>query len=140
VRFALAIVVTLSLCGCSQDGAHQSPTAPTPASPAPTPASPTWLWGYVVDAGGGCIEGATVQVVAGQGVGEKVTQTTPCDAWAYGGGFVFNNLIPGVEMTLRASAPDWSTCDYAVTPHSGSQMAVILPLTKAGACQSPWDY
>ena len=136
MRFALAIVVTLSLCGCSH-GAQQSPTAPTTPSPAPTPVSMTWLWGYVVNEGGACIEGATVQVVAGQGVGQKVTQTTPCDAWAYDGGFAFQNLIPGIAMTLRASAPDWSTCEYSVTPHSGSQMAVILLLTKAGLCQSP---
>jgi hypothetical protein len=44
----------------------------------------------------------------------------------------------GVAMTLRASAPGWSTCEYDVTPHWGS--AVILELSKpAVACPtSPW--
>jgi len=137
VKFALAIVVTLSLCGCSQNSAQQTLTPPSLTAPSPTastsPASQTYLWGYVVDEGGVCIEGATVQVTAGQSVGQTIAQKTPCDAWAADNGFQFNNLTPGVVMTLRASAPGWSTCEYAVTPHAGSQSAVDLPLSRPGA-------
>jgi uncharacterized protein (DUF39 family) len=58
-------------------------------------------------------------------------QETPCDVWGYGGGFVFKELSPGVEMTLRASAPGWSTQEKTFVPHSESQMAVFLTLAKA---------
>ena len=51
----------------------------------------------VVDEGGACIAGATVQVVSGQAVGQSTTQITPCDAWSYGGGVTFHGLTPGVE-------------------------------------------
>jgi hypothetical protein len=138
VKFALAIVVTASLCGCSQDAAQQSPTSPATLQPAPPPASLTWLFGYVVDGGGLCIEGATVEVAAGQSIGQRTTQLTPCDEWAYGNGFEFYNLTPGIAITLRASAPGWSTCEYSVTPHLGSQSAVVLPLSRPGAaCPGP---
>jgi hypothetical protein len=140
VKFALAIVVTLSLCGCSQDSAQQSLTVPPPTAPTP-PASQTFLWGYVVDENGVCIEGAIVQVTGGQSVGQSITQTTPCGAYDYGNGFEFNNLTTGVAMTLRASAPGWSTCEYTVTPHGGGQSALILPLSRPGtACSGPWTW
>jgi hypothetical protein len=57
-------------------------------------------------------------------------QVTPCDAWAYYGGFVFDALSPGVEMTLRASAPGWSTEEKTVVPHLGGQTAVVISLKK----------
>jgi hypothetical protein len=80
----------------------------------------------VVDESGVCIVGATVQVVRGQGVGQSVKQTTPCDAWAYDGGFVFRDLTPGVEMTLRASASGYAEQEKIVAPSSGPQMAVLF--------------
>jgi hypothetical protein len=140
VKLALVMVVTLLLCGCSQSGTQPSPTAPAPPAPGPpptpTPGPPVWLLGYVVNSDGVCVEGATVEVVGGQGAGQSVPQKTPCDAWDYANGFEFHDLMPGVAMTLSASAPGWSTCAYSVTPHGGGQSAVILELSKPGvACR-----
>jgi hypothetical protein len=66
------------------------------------------VWGYVVSPSGECIEGATVEVVGGPVLlGQKVTQTTPCDATRFGGGFMFDEGVhPSVyeQVKLRASA------------------------------------
>jgi len=85
----------------------------------------------VVDQAGVCIPGATIQVVAGQDVGEPITQETPCDAWAYSGGVEYHKLNAGVRMTLRAAAPGYAAEDTTVTPGSGPLSAIIfapLPL------------
>jgi len=128
MKFTLTILATLSLLGCSQGNTQPSPTAPSPlvTTSAPTADSLTSLWGMVVDETGVCIVGATVQVVRGQGVGQGITQTTPCDAWAYDGGVVFRDLTPGVEMTLRASASGYAALERTVVPSLGPQMAVLL--------------
>jgi hypothetical protein len=86
----------------------------------------TSLWGMVVDETGVCIVGATALVVHGQGLGQSVEQTTPCDAWAYDGGFVFKHLTPGVEMTLRVSAPGFIEQERTVVPSLGPQTAVLF--------------
>ena len=135
MKFALIIFVSLTLLGCSQQGAQSFlPTAPGPptptSSPVPVPAPPagslTFLWGMVVDESGVCIVGATVQVVHGQGVGQSITQVTPCDAWSYDGGVMFRDLTPDVEMTLRASAPGYAAQEKTVVPSLGGQMAVLF--------------
>jgi len=85
----------------------------------------------VVDQTGVCIPGATIQVVAGQDVGEPITQETPCDAWAYSGGVEYHKLNAGARMTLRAAAPGYAAEDTTVTPGSGPLSAIIfapLPL------------
>jgi hypothetical protein len=79
----------------------------------------------VVDESGLCIAGATVQVVRGQGLGQSITQTTPCDAWGYDGGVVLRDLTPGVEMTLRASASGFAAQE-SVVPAPGPQMAILF--------------
>jgi len=102
VKFALAIVMTLSLSGCSQDSAQQPLTAP-PTAPIPS-ASQAGLFGWVVDDGGACIVGATVEVTRGQSVGQTITQTaTPCYMSGDSPAFELDNLTPGVALTLRAS-------------------------------------
>jgi hypothetical protein len=84
----------------------------------------------VVAQSGVCIYGATVEVVRGQAAGQKMTQETPCDAWGYGGGFVFKGLRPGVPMTIRASAPGYVDLEKTITPTLGPQMAVLFaPVT-----------
>ena len=123
MRFASIIFVSLTLCGCSQEGAQRLPTAP---GPLPAPAAGTFLWGMVVDESGVCIAGATVQVVSGQGLGQSMTQITPCDAWSYDGGVMFRDLTPGVEITLRASASGYAAQEKTVVPSLGSQMAVLF--------------
>jgi hypothetical protein len=101
--------------------------APTPGPPAPATAV---LWGMVIEGSGICIENAMVQVVSGQRQGESQVQETPCDAWAYGGGFLFKNLTPGVPMTLRASAPGWTTQEQTFMPFTGAYSAVFLTLSR----------
>ena len=71
-----------------------------------------------------------VEVVRGQAQGQRIMQETPCDAWSYGGGFTFTGLSPGVEMTLRASAPGWSTEEKTFVPHLGVQTTVQISLKK----------
>src|SRR5215510_4797657 len=131
MKFALPVFVALTLFGCSQGG---TPPAPNPlvTTDPPTLAQGalTWLWGMVVRPSGACIEDAMVEVVCGQAKGQSVMQETPCDAWSYDGGFVLRNLVPGVEMTLRASAPGWSTEEQTVVPHLGWQTAVLIRLER----------
>jgi hypothetical protein len=95
MKIVLTVLVALTFVGCSGDGADSLRTAPSPlvgtGSLSPTGGSLAMLFGMVVDERGGCIVGATVEVVRGQGLGQSITQTTPCDAWGYSGGFVFNN-------------------------------------------------
>jgi hypothetical protein len=76
------------------------------------------LLGIVIEHSGNWVEGAIVEVVSGQALGQKVTQSTPCDHWGYSGGFIFKDLTPGVAMTLRASAPGWGTQEKIVVPDS----------------------
>lgn len=121
MKTALTILSTLTLLGCSEENTPYRLFSPTDP-----PASLTWLWGMVVDESGVCIPGATVTVVRGQRLGQHITQTTPCDAWAYDGGFVFKNLTAGVEMTLRVSAIGYAVEEKTVVPFVGPQTAVII--------------
>jgi hypothetical protein len=81
-----------------------------------------------VDASGICIVGATVEVIGGQRVGTIVTQPGACDAWWFAE-IEFAGLTPGVEMTLRASAPGYSSQVVTVIPTSGPQTALVLELS-----------
>lgn len=69
---------------------------------------------------------ATVLVVQGQRAGETMVQETPCDAWAYDGGFIFYDLTAGVEMTLRISASGYKDDERTVVPSAGSQMSILF--------------
>ena len=80
----------------------------------------------VVNPSGGCIPAATIQVVAGQAVGEPITQETPCDVWGYSGGVEYHNLTAGVSMTLRATAPGYAAEEMTITPFGGAQSAIIF--------------
>lgn len=128
MKFALTIVATLTLLGCSRDSPQPSPAAPSPPSvPSASPASNNaFLWAMVVDESGVCIDGATIQVVRGQSAGLSVPQTTPCAVWDYDGGVFIKDLTPGVAMTLRATAPGWASLEMTVVPSSGQQGAVLL--------------
>jgi hypothetical protein len=119
IRFALLVLATLNLVGCSQDSPQRSPAVPSPSSvPTAGPGNSSYVSAMVVDETGLCIEGATVQVVQGQNVGVSVTQTTPCDIWDGDGGVWFNGLLPGVAVTLRTTAPGWAPLDKTVVPPS----------------------
>jgi hypothetical protein len=118
MRLAGIFSTALILFGCSQESTQQSPTVPSP--PVETAPKSVDLRGIVINPGGGCIEGAIVEVVSGQALGQKVTQSTPCSHWESGGGFIFTDLTPGVTMTLRASAQGWGTQEKIVVPSSFS--------------------
>jgi hypothetical protein len=114
LRFASTLGLTLSILGCSESSTQRSPTAPTPPTATPPPPQPSnlvTLWGIVVDPSGECIEGATVEVVAGPVlVGQKATQQLPCDLTRFTGGFQFDDPVHvnvWEAMTLRASAPGY---------------------------------
>ena len=124
MRFALIVLMTLMAHGCSADSAQRLPTAPsspsTTPAPNPTPApNSTAVYGFVLKSSGLCIDGATVQIVRGQASSQSITQTTPCDAWSYGGGFTFENVTAGVEVTIRASATGYATKEMTLIPTSG---------------------
>ncbi|MDF2774298.1 MAG: Carboxypeptidase regulatory-like domain [Geminicoccaceae bacterium] len=106
-----------------------TPEAPPPGPPTVPPDPPSvgvFLWGMVVDDSGVCIPGATVRVVAGQRLGASVVQRTPCDAWAYEGGFTFEHVTAGVAMTLLASAPGYVDAEATVVPSLGPQRALLI--------------
>ena len=83
----------------------------------------------VVEPTGVCIEGASVEVVAGERAGLRATQETPCSAWGYSGGVELGGLTPGVELTLRATAPGWTTQEKTFFPRSGWYSVSLLALT-----------
>ena len=136
MKLAAILLAAFTLLACSGDSRSDGPGVPgnpvAPPSPIvpnspPAPNASGWLWGFVVKDSGVCIEGATVRVVLGQREGESVVQSTPCDAWAYGGGFYFDKLTPGVAMTLRASAPGYVDAEVTMMPNvrSGSTFTIV---------------
>jgi len=130
MRRAAIILAAFTLSACSGESGPNAPAvpnAPTPHAPPAAPASGrTFLWGMVVDASGACIAGAKVLVIEGQRAGESLTQTTPCSVWDYGNGFYFEDLIPGIPMTLRVSAPGYADLERTVTPTLGTQTAFLF--------------
>ena len=134
----LAVLLLCVVVACSEQS--RPPTSPDPAAkpelphPPPPPVPPvptgppsvaTLLWGFVVDATGICIPDATVEIVRGQRIGEIVKQETPCDAWAYSGGFQFKGLVSDAALTVRASAPGYVTAEKAFTP-TNTTVAIYL--------------
>jgi len=143
LKVALTVTALVMALGC--EASHlPNPTAPDPGfdprfpdSPnvfqPPSTASNAFLWVMVVTHGGVCIAGASVEVVRGQRVGPSVVQDTPCDAWSYDGGVMFRDLAPGVEMTLRATAPGYVTKEKTVSPTSGPQQSFLFSLSRIEA-------
>ncbi len=102
-------------------------------SPLVGPAPGTaFLMVMAVDASGICIVGATVEVIGGQRAGTTMTQSGACDAWWFAE-IEFVGLTPGVEMTLRVSAPGYSPQVVTVIPTSGPQTALVLELSPNGS-------
>ena len=120
MRFARFAVAALTLSACSEEGTTTVLYPPDMA----------FLWGVVIDDFGGCLEGVTVSVIAGQARGRSVVQATPCGMWDYGGGFLFKHLMPGEPMTIRASAPGYVPKDTTLVPTSGPQLATLITPSK----------
>ena len=123
MKRALVLLATVVLPGCTEP----APTAPS-LLPQNGGYSPTSVWGMVIEASGSCIRDAKIDVVQGQRLGETITQDTPCGYWDYAGGFEIKNLTPGIELTLRASAPGYITKDLTVVPASGGVHLVLFPV------------
>ena len=141
MKSGAAILVTVAvLAGCSEEGVPPTPTAPTPTAPASTDAPPSpapttgsaLLWVMVIQASGGCIPGATLQIVGAQGAGNAIPQKTPCSVWDYDGGLLLTKLTPGVRVTLRGAAPGYSPREQSFLPFAtpGSYQAVFIELSK----------
>jgi hypothetical protein len=132
MKSALTILAAVALWGCAQSeptapflsGPIDSPPSDPPSNP-PTANANAWVWVMVIDSSGACIRGATVQVVAGQAVGEPIAQK-PCSVWDYAGGVEIHNLISGVPVTLRASAPGYAPEEKTVVPFGAAQQAIIF--------------
>jgi len=122
------VVSVLAVFACSQDALHL-PVAPPPVIP-PVPVVPSSarvsVWVLVVEDSGVCVEGATATVIRGQKLGQSVPQITPCGVWDYGGGIVFGDLTPGVEMVLRVSAAGYVTQEVTVLPLLGPYTATAI--------------
>jgi hypothetical protein len=87
----------------------------------------------VLLAGNGvCIPGATVEIVRGQGLGRRVTQTSAwvCSYWEPDFDAHFNGLNEGEELTLRASAAGYTAQEITVVPKVGPQTAVAFELSR----------
>jgi hypothetical protein len=80
----------------------------------------------VIDDSGGCIPGATVVVVRGEGVGQSGTHTRPCDAWSYDQEILFVGLTPGAAVTLRASAPGYAETEVTAQAQLGGYATEIV--------------
>jgi len=144
MKFGVTILVLVALAGCSRESVSRIPTTPPsvpapappepPAPPAP-PAPPTasaLLWVMVIGAGGGCIEGATIQIVRAEGAGDPIPQRTPCGVWDYDGGLLLTDLTPQEKVTLRGAARGYAPREMSFLPFSGrSYRAVFIELPKA---------
>ncbi len=129
IRLILSSVLLMALVACDSEGTYSAPPAPSPAPPA-SPLTVA-LWGMVFPEGGSgaCIHGATVEIVGGQRLGEKVTQE-PCSHWDYGGGFSFTGLNPDRDMTLRASASGFAAQEKTFPVGLGSQRRIDFRLSR----------
>ncbi len=145
MKYALVILVLLSLFGCSEGTAPRAPTAPDPPVPTapdpPVPPAPlppnqpprlATLWVVVIEEGArgaSCVPGATVEIVRGEGLGQSLKQTTPCSWWDPDYDLVFRGLTPGAALTLRASASGYAAKEMTVVPILGRvQTAVAIEL------------
>jgi hypothetical protein len=155
MRFALIAVVILTFVGCAREATRPLPTAPSPSvattpnpsipavpdppalppAPPPPPAVPpalTFVWVVVFEGGGSglCIPEATVEIVRGQGLGRRLTQSTlRCDTWDPDG-VIFDGLNEGDALTLRASAWGYAAKETTVVPTPGGQTAISIVLSK----------
>ena len=112
--------VALVSAACSSSLSPIQPgSGPYAVAVAPTVA------GYVIDHGGACLTGATVEIVSGPAAGRRVAQTTPCNVWGETNGFVLDNLTAGVELTIRAVAPGYQVAERTVSP-GGTRIEIVL--------------
>lgn len=82
------------------------------------------LSAVVVDSSGLCIVGAVVEVVQGQRTGTRIDQDPNCDV-SRASNVVFDKLVPGEHMVLRASAPGYRSKLNSVQLHYQQAFAIF---------------
>ena len=129
MKRALTILAALMLAGCGQD---ELTGAIYPTGTLPTPEQRTILHGMVVNEDGECIRGATVQI-EGQWGGEALEQRTPCAIGIFGEdvGFTVEDVIVGVGLTVRSSAPGYETAEQMIFPLQSPLNVVFLTLRRS---------
>ena len=120
MRFALMTVATLTLLGCSD---QPLPTAP---STLPQPPRLVTLSMMVLD-NSGCIYGASVEIVRGQGLGRSVTQYECGDWWYIPYGVSFQGLNEGEWLTIRVSAPGYASQEISLLFNDGTWTTTAPP-------------
>ena len=102
-----------------------------PAPPAPPTSPYPLLWVMVIDASGGCIEGATIQIVRAGDASDPIPQSTPCSVWDVDGGLLLTDLPRDEELTLRGAAPGYAPREMRFLPVSGGSFgAVFIELSR----------
>lgn len=127
MRTPIALLFALVACvACSPP-----PDAPTPP-PAQYSGRGTIIVGSIVDLTGLCIKNAVAEIVAGPGVGARITQIADCDSWSDVPGFTFSGLTPGDKPTIRASAAGYVSEERTVTATWPTVAYASFGLLKAG--------
>jgi len=123
----LLLLISLISSNCNHEHSPTSPTIP-PTSTQPPSNQNGLVWGYVFDsATGGCLQGATVEVIAGPHIGQQSFQKD-CD-FDIGQGYSF--VLPaGESLTLRASAPGYTSQEKSDTVSSGGSGQFNFSLMK----------
>jgi hypothetical protein len=143
MRLAPALLSTLLVLGCNEvpsapvlpesasvRRAIPSTAVPKPGRP-PRGRGPAKVWGMIVGDDGGCLDGATADVLDGPLAGLRVRQSSPCEIWWVAGGFWIHGLYPGTGVTIRASAPGYASAEQDFVPtvdHFQVQAIVLEPL------------
>ena len=86
----------------------------------------TFLWAMMVDPTGMCIVGATVEWSAGRAFADHAHRLHHATPGHMTVAYLSEDLTPGVEMTLRASASGYASQEKTVVPSSGGQMALLF--------------
>lgn len=135
---AACVVVATIAFGCAEPSEPPTPLPPSgthpdtvrgPGSGMQFFAGPAFIWAMVIADSGACIPEGTIYVVSGPGAGVTFVQDSDCDAWGYSGGVMFTGLPVGATMTLRASAPGYSSIEKTAIAATSGQ-AVEFELAK----------
>jgi hypothetical protein len=113
---AMRLLAVVVLAGCAEA-----------AAPTVAPYTGAFVQAVVVARDRGCVPDATVRVVGGPLVHDSLTQVTRCGPWdGDGSSFFFQGLIPGVAVTLRASAPGYVAKEITVLPARTRDVATLI--------------
>lgn len=113
---AMRLLAVVVLAGCAEA-----------AAPTVAPYTGAFVRAVVVARDHGCVPDATVRVVGVQLVHDSLTQVTRCGPWdGDASSFFFQGLVPGVAVTLRASAPGYVAKELTVLPGRTRDEATLI--------------